>query len=334
MNSTRGIAGAFLFSIFACFPLALAEGPHHYVFFGMDRERISEPTFLDTKGIEGAQLKYTWKQLEHGKDNYAFDDIRHDLATLNAKGKKLFIQVQDSSFSLNIVPIPKYLLNDAQYHGGAEKQCNVEGDDVEHAKPYGWVARRWDPAVRDRFQKLLFALGKEFDGKIEGINLPETAVDIVRSGTLSPKGFSPQVYRDAIVSNMSALKQAFPKSVAMQYANFMPEEKGSTTPEYLRSIYRKAVELKVAMGGPDLLPYRTYQMSHSYPLIRESAGRLPTGIAVQDGNYDSVNTKTNKQVTLPELVTFATEYLKVDYIFWCMQEPFYTRDVIPFLQGR
>lgn len=181
---------------------------------------------LDAKRIEGAQLKYTWKQLERGKDNYTFDNIRHDLAFLNAKGKRLFIQVQDSSFSLDIVPFPKYLLNDPRYHGGAEKQYNVESDDVEHAKPYGWVARRWDPAVRDRFQKLLFALGKEFDGKIEGINLPETAVDIVESGTLSPKRFSPQVYRDAIVSNMTVLKQAFPKSVAMQYANFNARGEG------------------------------------------------------------------------------------------------------------
>ncbi len=113
----------------------------------------------------------------------------------------------------------------------------------------------------------------------------------------------------------------------------MPEEKGGTTPEYPRSIYRKAVELKVGMGGPDLLPYRPYQMSHSYPLLRETAGRVPTGIAVQDSNYGNVNPKTNKQVTLPELVSFGTEYLKVHYIFWCTEEPFYARDVIPFLQG-
>lgn len=111
--------------------MALAEGLHHYVVYGMDRERISEPAFLDAKGIEGAQLKYSWKQLEQGKDNYVFDDIHLDLAFLNAKGKELFIQVQDSFFSLNIVPIPKYLLNDPQYHGGADKQYDVEGDDVE-----------------------------------------------------------------------------------------------------------------------------------------------------------------------------------------------------------
>jgi hypothetical protein len=36
------------------------------------------------------------------------------------------------------------------------------------------MARRWDENVRDRFKKLLVALGKEFDGKIEGVNLAET----------------------------------------------------------------------------------------------------------------------------------------------------------------
>jgi hypothetical protein len=75
-------------------------------------------------------------------------------------------------------------------------------------------------------------------------------------------------------------------------------------------------------------------MNHSYPLIRECAGITPTGIAVQDGNYAHKNPKTNRQVTIAELVEFATEYLRVDYIFWCNQEPFYTRDLVPFLRSR
>ena len=39
---------------------------HHYVFFNRDRERIAEPTFIQTKAIEGAQLKYSWRELEQG----------------------------------------------------------------------------------------------------------------------------------------------------------------------------------------------------------------------------------------------------------------------------
>jgi hypothetical protein len=101
---------------------------------------------------------------------------------------------------------------------------------------------------------------------------------------------------------------------------------------YLQSLYRRAKELKVGVGGPDLLPFRPFQMQNSYPLIHESAGMIPSGIAVQDGNYEDRDPKTGRQVTVPELIEFATGYLRVDFIFWCTQEPFYSQKVIPFLQ--
>ena len=302
---------------------------HHYVFFGRDRERIAEPSFLETKAFEGAQVRYAWKQLEHGEDGYDFSDIEHDLAFLKSKNKKLFIQIQDISYDMSIVPLPRYLMSNPAYHGGADKQYNIPNDDESQATPEGWVARRWDPAVQARFQKLLLALGKKFDGKIEGINFAETAIDFGQSGKLYPKGFTPELYRDAVIANMRVLKQAFPKSVAMVYANFMTGgPPGAEAGSYLRDVYRAAGELHVAMGGPDLKPWRYGQMANSYPLLRDIASRVPTGIAVQDGNYDLPNPKTHKPVTLPELIGFAAEYLHVDYVFWCMQEPYYSREVI------
>jgi hypothetical protein len=206
-----------------CWTDANAAGIHHYVFFNRDRERISDAVFLRTKNIEGAQLKYTWRELEPGKDGYDFSSIAHDLAFLNSKGKKLFIQLQDASFDPKIVNVPRYLLDDPQYHGGADKQYSIKDDDEEHAVPEGWVARRWDLGVQERFHKLLSALGREFDGKIEGINLAETAVSFGESGRLFPQGFTPGAYRDAVITNMIALKRAFPKSVAMQTPTSCPE---------------------------------------------------------------------------------------------------------------
>src|SRR5580765_3167291 len=161
---------------------ASGDRPHHYVFFNRDRERISDAAFLETKALEGAQLKYTWRELERGKDGYDFSAIEHDLTFLTSKGKKLFIQLQDASFDPKIVNVPRYLLDDARYHGGADKQYNIKDDEEEHAVPEGWVARRWDPAVWERFHRLLSALGKEFDGKIERIKLAETAVSFVEGG--------------------------------------------------------------------------------------------------------------------------------------------------------
>ena len=114
----------------------------------------------------------------------------------------------------------------------------------------------------------------------------------------------------------------------MMYANFMA---GGVS--YLRDVYRQAKELKVAMGGPDLKPYRPFQMSNSYPLLRDIASSVPTGIAVQDGNYQIPNPKTGKPVTVQELAEFAKDYLNVRYVFWCTEEPFYARDVIPYLKA-
>ncbi|HEV2765255.1 MAG TPA: hypothetical protein VGV38_19890 [Pyrinomonadaceae bacterium] len=321
--------------VWLCCATAEARTVRHYVFFGMDREKLKEASsFFETRALEGAQVAYSWRQLEPGEDEYDFSYIREDLALLASKGKKLFVQIQDVSFSEARVHVPRYLLRDPRYNGGADKQYRIKGGDEERAAVLGWAARRWDAAVQERFHKLLYALGKEFDGRVEGVNFAETSVTFGESGRLHPKGFSPEIYRDAIITNMKALKRAFPKSVVMQYANFMPGEWRPTEDRgYLRAVYRAARELKVGVGGPDLLPHRPGQLKSSYPLIRESAGVVPTGIAVQDGNFAEVNPKTGKPVTAAELVEFADGYLKVNYIFWGTEEPFYSVQVIPFLRG-
>ncbi len=134
---------------------------------------------------------------------------------------------------------------------------------------------------------------------------------------------------------MKALKAAFPRSVTLEYANFMPGEWRPTQDKgYLRAVYQAAKALKVGVGGPDLLPYRPGQLGSSYPLIRDAAGIVPTGIAVQDGDYDDKDQKTGKRMTIPELIRFAAENLKVDYLFWCTQEPFYSQELIPFFRRR
>ncbi len=314
-----------------------AKSIRHYVFFGMDREKLKEATaFLETKDFDGAQIAYSWRQLEPGKDEYDFSLIREDLAFLSAKGKRLFVQIQDVSFSEKWIHVPRYLMRDPAYNGGADKQYHYKF--VNHVetdvKVMGWMARRWDENVRARFKKLLVELGKEFDGKIEGVNLAETAYDIGDTGALFPKGFTFEKYRDGVIANMQSLKEAFPKSVVLVYANFMPgewlprEDKG-----FLRNVYEAARKLNVGVGGPDLLPYKTSQMGASYPLIRASSAHVPVGLAVQDGDYQHVNPRTSKEVTIAEIIQFGKEYLGVDYIFWCIEEPFYSERLVPFLKA-
>lgn len=323
----------FLITCF-CFPAFSQKKIHHYIFFSHERERIHEKSFLKNKNIEGAQLKYFWRELEPDKDQYNLEPIKKDLEFLRSKGKKLFIQVQDVTFDTQYKSVPRYIRIQKEYHGGVAIQYRMDDND-SLIKQEGWVARRWDTAVSNRFFKLIALIAKEFDGEIEGINLDETAVTFGMTGKWWPPGYTPELYKNSVLLYMRTLRQAFSKSVVMQFANFMP---GEWLPEidhgYLKEVYAYAVDHKIGMGGPDIKVYKPGQMNHSYPLLKKYSADLITGVAVQDGNLEEINPKTGKQVTVAEVYEFAKNYLHLDYIFWGTQEPYYSNSVLPFLKQK
>lgn len=305
-------------------------GPSNYVFFAREHHRIAEPSFLTHDRIAGAQLKYTWRELEPERDRYELQPLREHLAFLERHGKRLFVQLQDVSFSESVL-VPEYLRTDDAFHGGAARK--YEGDDEGRARFDGWVARRWDPAVRERFIELIEVLGAEFDGRIEGLVLPETAVSF-DDPRFRPAGFTYEAYVEGIREIMTAARRAFPRSCVIVYANFMP---GEWLPEndrgYLRAVHAHADSIGAGVGGPDLLPHRRGQRKHSLPLIAARRQGVVAGIAVQDGNLAERNPATGERVTVAELHRFARDDLRLDYIFWGTQEPYYSTEVIPYLRG-
>ena len=308
-------------------------GPKNFVFFDLDRQRISEPGFIENECIAGAQLKYTWRELEPERDRYELGPLLDNLVFLERHGKRLFVQLQDVSFSEE-VNVPDYLRTDPAFKGGVARKYEYEGDDESEARFDGWVARRWDPTVRARFIKLLEVLGREVDGRIEGLNLPETSVGFGESGRLHPEGFTYDSYLEGVKAIMTAARNAFPRSCVIQYANFMPGEWLPWTDHgYLRAVYANAERIGVGVGGPDLLPHRKGQQNHSYPLIAARGPQIPAGVAVQWGNLEDRNPATGERVTVAELHRFARNRLRLDYIFWGTQEPYYSKQVLPYLRG-
>ena len=307
--------------------------PKHFIYFERERHRISEPAFLETDGIAGAQLKYTWRELEPERDRYEFKPVLDDLAFLERHGKRLFVQLQDVSFSEE-VPVPDYLRTDPAFGGGVARKYEYAGDDESKARFDGWVARRWDPAVRARFARLLEALGRQVDGRIEGLNLPETSVGFGESGRLHPAGFTYESYAAGVKATMTAGRKAFPRSAVIQYANFMPGEwLPGNDHGYLRGVYAHAESVGVGVGGPDMLPHRKGQQNHSHPLIAARGPKVLAGVAVQDGNLAERSPTTGERVTVAELYRFATERLRLDYIFWGTEEPYYSSEILPFIRG-
>jgi hypothetical protein len=305
----------------------------HFMFIGMDRDQLKDTSRWVSNPFEGVQVAYSWSQLEHPKDVYDFSIINEDLDLLKKYGKKLFIQVQDVSFSMKYNLTPKYLLTDSIYHGGANKQYKFKDENESAYTEAGWVTRRWDPEVQKRLYKLYKALGEKFDGIIEGINTEETSVELGK-GYFGPPGFTYQRYAVAIIENLAALKKAFPRSVVMVYANFMP---GGYLPDqdssFLRSVYEFAWKNNIAVGGPDLFPYKPGQMNNSYGFIRDSYHKVPTALAVQDGNYNYINPKTNQKIKAKEIYSFAKDELHLTYIFWGTEEPYFHEQTIPFLRS-
>ena len=309
----------------------------HFVYFSRDRELIHNHRFLKVQRIAGAQIMYSWKQLERKRGEYDFSIIYEDYNYLLSHGKKLFIQFQDVTFDSTYNALPNYLMTE-EFDGGCTMAYNDDG------KADGWVAKRWNAQVQYRFSLLMNALGKEFDGKIEGINLQESAIGI---GTEIDSTFTPELYAESLKINMLALKKAFPKSTTMVYANFMPgewlpwDDKG-----YLRSIYKYGQEIGVGLGGPDLMVQREGQLNHALAMMHEYKYTVPLGIAIQDGNYvgttgadqdynERINNKQNRHESIvPLLHAFAKDFLRVNYMFWVNQEPYFSKDVIPCLTSQ
>jgi hypothetical protein len=315
-------------------PLPLGK-THNFVFFARERELLPDHPFLKIKRFDGAQITYSWKQLEPKEGEYDFEDIDADLKILNARNMKLWIQLQDTTFMPDRQAIPVYVMKGKEYHGGANPQYN-EQDKID-----GWVARRWDPAVQRQFHKLLDKLAQRYDGVIAGINLQETAIGITEDGIAQAPGFTYPGYRDAIKTNMLAMKHAFKKSVVMQYVNFMP---GESLPELdkglMKSLFDYGEQIGVAIGAPDLMPQKPYQQAHAYKFMKEKkGGKLTLGIAVQDGNYFGETGaaqpkpgETRRDI-VPELAKYA-KTLGATCIFWSIQQPYFSQNVIPFFSKR
>ena len=119
------------------------------------------------------QIVYSWKSLEPAKDQYDFARIENDLRYLEGLNRKLFIQLQDRFFEIEHRNVPLYLQTEPIYGGGLVPQADNPGENKPEG--HGWATQQWNPAVRERFQRLLAGAGaRNSMGACAGINLPET----------------------------------------------------------------------------------------------------------------------------------------------------------------
>ncbi len=311
------IAIALIFWLAILATPAAAKDPRNFIYTGAG-ELQARIDLLDRPDIEGAQVVYTWRMLEPEKGEYDFSAIEADLALTNARGKDLFAQIQDRFFLPTARHVPQYLLDDPEYDGGLARQYDNPGEGEPVGQ--GWTAMHWNPAVRARFQALLAALGERFDGRILGVNLPESSFDpLAQDG--DENGFTCDAYFDALLDNMRAARAAFGETHVVQYLNFWPCE-WDNDHRYMERAFALAVEQGIGAGGPDIVPHRRAQMKNSYPFFNRHKDDLPLiAMAIQEPTLTYTNPETGAKFTREEFVAFARDYLGVDIIFWSVEAP-------------
>lgn len=292
------------------------ESPEPANFLFLDSDALAlNAALVERSDIAGVQIVYSWKSLETAKDQYDFTQIETDLAFVEKRGKKLFAQIQDRFFERAHRNVPRYLLDEPVYAGGLASQVDNPGENLPAGT--GWVAMQWKPAVRGRYQKLLAALAARFDGRLYGINLPETAADIERK----QNGFDCDAYFAGEQDNIAFARKSFRKSHVVQYVNFWPCE-WQNERKYMSRFFEFAARSGIGLGGPDIVPNARAHMNNSYPFFNEYRGRLSlVAMAVQQPTLTYTNPVTKQRFTRAEFVAFARDYLGVNVIFWSVSSP-------------
>jgi len=272
--------------------------PGHYVSLNRPDDAARVMPGLVLPGVRGVQIRYTWKSLEPERGRYDFSRIADDLERAARLGLQLVAFIEDKSFFTEAHHLPAYL--DA------------------YALPFtrgGMVAKRWDPTIIERMGALLSALGEHFDAHphFEGVALQESAMGFTPEiETLH--GYTPEKYRDALIALLRSARRGLPRSQVFWYMNFLEGKQA-----YLADVAEVAVEERIAMGGPDVLPERASLVRLTYPLYARFAGRLTLFCSIQNDSYAHHRENSagqNRYWTLEELLMFARDELHVSYLFW------------------
>lgn len=278
-------------------PPDLKYHPGHYV--SLNREDAPEVMrTLIEPGIRGVQIRYTWRSLEPERGRYELSRIDADLRLASALGLQFVAFIEDKSFTTEEHLLPDYL--------------------ADYALPFtrgGYVAKRWDPFVVERLGALLDAVGERFDAQpaFEGVALQESAMGFA-PGIALAQGYSPEAYRDALIAILSRARRALPTSQIFWYMNFLEGRQ-----QYLADIAEAIVPLRIAMGGPDVLPDNPALARLTYPLYARFADRLTLFCSIQYNSYAHPHADRRagtKYWTLQELLDFARNELHVSYLFW------------------
>ncbi|MFJ4184993.1 hypothetical protein [Kitasatospora sp. NPDC089509] len=265
---------------------------------------------IDRPDIGGVQVVAPWKALEGKQGEYRWSRLDDALTYLQERHKKLYVQVQDRFFDVALADanVPQYVKDE----GGVAPTVDENPD---NPTTHGAMVAQWNTGVRADFQAMLKAMAQRFDGRLAGVNLPETAVEVDTANDRT--AYTSASYIDAEIDNMRFGKSVFTRTQFIQYINFLPDDDDHTR---MREMFDLARKDRIGIGGPDTLPDRPYQMENSYKFLHEYKGSLPlVAMAVQEPDINAKDPRTGKPYTRGRFTDFARDYLGARQLFWTVE---------------
>lgn len=269
-----------------------------------------------TPALRGVQIRYAWAELETSEGVYNFSAIAKRLTELSAIDKRLIIMLETRTFDPLEELVPDYVKT-AKYEGGVFLY-----DSVNQEGQQGSNIKLWNPLVRDRLTALIRALGNRFNSNayFEGIGLTETAMG---QAVIPITSTQTNDYYANMLDLQQQMRNYFPNTVTFQFTNY-PRP-------ILESFIGSLNAMGTGLGGPDVFleePGLQYPGTPKgvYNYYPELSGVVPLTPSVMSGNYKNTRTDgTGYQPTISELLTFARDTLKANYIFWTRNPDYYAK---------
>ena len=264
----------------------------------------------ETPALRGIQIRYTWAELEPKRGVYDFTSIDQRLSELTALKKRLVILLDTKTFDTSTFPVPDYV-NTIRFEWGKFAFSRYDNN-----TPIGYSTSLWNPHVHDRLAVLISKLGERYNSHpyFEGIGLSETSMG-TPINTLS----STQVdgYYNNLLSLNQHMRQHFPNTMTFQVTNY-PRHILEQFTNTLTAMGAALAAADVLIEDPGLnMKDKPYTPDGVYSHFQKLTGIAPLAPAVMGQNYTNTRQDgTGYDPTVWELLLFARNNLKANYIFW------------------
>lgn len=166
------------------------------------------------------------------------------------------------------------------------------------------------------------ALGKRFnsDAYFEGIGLSDTSIG---------RAFEPLTERQSedyyanLLSVQQQMRNYFPNTLTFQFTSY-PRLMLKTFIESLSEMGAGLGGPSVSMPIPGIVPPRyPFYVYHYFPKYSQ---KIPLLLSVKYANYENIGSDfLSYQLTVPELLSYARDGLRANYIFWTRHPEYYPK---------